>query len=829
MIELKNVFKEYKTKAENVVALNNVSLQLPDKGFVFLLGKSGCGKSTLLNVVSGLDKVTSGEIIVNGEKLNNFSSKQLDDYRNRSVGFVFQEYNLIDEYSVYENIAISLSLRGDKNLQDKVAKALEMVGLAGYEKRKTSELSGGQKQRIAIARAIVAEVEILFADEPTGNLDSGSSKEIFDLLKELSKTHLVFTVTHDEENARAYGDRVITMSDGKVIADEVLNDTSKCVEDLSPNKSDDFSATPLKDNQNPLKIGGKKNNKGINLLSLTKLSFINAWKKKWRLMVTVVLFFFMLTLFGVSVAALRYDAVNVTLNTFYEQGVNEVKVGQTGIDGDRIRFTQKDIQDLQGKFPEQKFNYMYKSYNGPLLDIPELSVSAYSGSTITEINSGVIEQYGFDLCWGRLPKKYDEVCLTKYVCDEIIKNGLFINIKSYSDFGNRTFSSKKYKSIPFKVVGIVDTKTENFESKLQNILFDETGVNTVVMEELEGSYTASIMVSKEFLDKFYYNDNDARAEYSYYKYNPLFPPSMRPPELTTDTNITVYQESYIDVSKENFGNIVYMQGKTNIGYGEIVISRSLMVDKAREMFPDSIQILTDEQINQYLNSGVAKLGNVVLQSHTSVKTKAFKIVGYYQGDSRALIMNNDELIEIKDWYGVGHINTKLTGNKKIDSKLINEFLKPAYRIYSFCGLDVDAVNDLALTYQKFGLYATLAFGVFSVIMMANFIVTSINSNKKQIGILRALGMRASGIVYMFMLESLIAGMIAFLLATIAVFPVALLLSHLYVQYVVFVQALVITIVEILAMFGLSVAVCVLASIIPIIKKSRVQPVKLLKE
>ena len=201
MFKLKNVVKEYTSKSGKVVALNNINLTLQDTGFVFLLGKSGCGKSTFLNVLSGLDKVTSGDIEVNGENLKDFSPKALDDYRNRSVGFVFQEYNLIEEYSVYENVAISLSLRRENNIDEKVSEALTLVGLAGYEKRKISELSGGQKQRIAIARAIVANVEVLFADEPTGNLDSVSSKEIFEILQKLSKKFLVFTVTHDAESA----------------------------------------------------------------------------------------------------------------------------------------------------------------------------------------------------------------------------------------------------------------------------------------------------------------------------------------------------------------------------------------------------------------------------------------------------------------------------------------------------------------------------------------------------------------------------------------------------------------------------------------------------
>ena len=201
MIELKNVSKTYKSKkATNTMALKNISIKFPEKGMVFILGKSGSGKSTLLNVIGGLDKYDSGEIIINGKSTNTFKGKDYDAFRNTYMGFIFQEFNLIEDYLV-------------KNI-------LEKVELTEVSKRKTNELSGGQKQRIAIARAVIKNPEIVLADEPTGNLDSSTGEQIWKILKDLSKDKLVIVVSHDTESAHKYADRIIEIQDGTIIKDE---------------------------------------------------------------------------------------------------------------------------------------------------------------------------------------------------------------------------------------------------------------------------------------------------------------------------------------------------------------------------------------------------------------------------------------------------------------------------------------------------------------------------------------------------------------------------------------------------------------------------------
>ena len=230
MLSVKNLTKIYKTnKGVEVRALDNVSLDFSETGMVFLLGRSGSGKSTLLNICGGLDKATKGEVIVQGRSSKDFSQSDFDSYRNTYIGFVFQEYNILNEFSVEQNIALALQLQNKTGDKNQVEKILESVDLAGVGKRKPNTLSGGQRQRVAIARALIKDPKIIMADEPTGALDSNTGKQIFETLKKLSQTHLVIVVSHDRGFAEQYGDRIIELADGKIISDVSKNATSESI------------------------------------------------------------------------------------------------------------------------------------------------------------------------------------------------------------------------------------------------------------------------------------------------------------------------------------------------------------------------------------------------------------------------------------------------------------------------------------------------------------------------------------------------------------------------------------------------------------------------
>ncbi len=219
MIKITNLKKTYKSGKGISLALDNVTFNIKEKGLVFILGKSGSGKSTLLNILGTLDEKTIGTITISGENYDNFKQNELDSFRNDYIGFIFQDCCLIESINVYDNLRLVLDLQKEKN-DAIIYQSLERVGLKGLEKRYPNQLSAGQRQRVAIARALVKRPRIILADEPTGNVDSNTGKLILDILKELSTNCLILLVSHNQDDAFRYADRIIEIKDGKIISDE---------------------------------------------------------------------------------------------------------------------------------------------------------------------------------------------------------------------------------------------------------------------------------------------------------------------------------------------------------------------------------------------------------------------------------------------------------------------------------------------------------------------------------------------------------------------------------------------------------------------------------
>ena len=221
MLQLKNIVKNYAAGENTVRALRGISLQFRPHEFVSILGPSGCGKTTMLNIIGGLDKYTSGDLVIDGRSTKKYKDRDWDTYRNHSIGFVFQSYNLIPHQSVLQNVELALTLSGvSKRERRQRAKAvLEQVGLGDQMKKKPSQMSGGQMQRVAIARALVNNPDIILADEPTGALDTETSVQVMEILKEVAKDRLVIMVTHNPDLANTYSTRIIRMLDGEITSD----------------------------------------------------------------------------------------------------------------------------------------------------------------------------------------------------------------------------------------------------------------------------------------------------------------------------------------------------------------------------------------------------------------------------------------------------------------------------------------------------------------------------------------------------------------------------------------------------------------------------------
>lgn len=271
MLEVVDIKKKYELKDQTVDALKGVSIRFRDSEFVSILGPSGCGKTTLLNIIGGLDKYSSGDIIIDGKSTTKYKDKDWDNYRNHRIGFVFQSYNLIPQLTVLENVELALRLSGIKK-KDRKLRAIEVlnkVGLADKLKSKPNQLSGGQMQRVAIARALVNDPEIILADEPTGALDSKTSVQIMELLKEVSKDRLVIMVTHNPELANTYSTRIINLLDGELLSDSnPYKPRKKVVVETEQPKIEKFKKT--------------KKKKSMSFFSALSLSFKNLLTKKGR-------------------------------------------------------------------------------------------------------------------------------------------------------------------------------------------------------------------------------------------------------------------------------------------------------------------------------------------------------------------------------------------------------------------------------------------------------------------------------------------------------------------------------------------------------------------
>ena len=267
MLKLTNITKEYPVAAGTVHALKGVSIEFRPSEFVAVLGQSGCGKTTLLNIIGGLDRYTSGDLIIRGKSTKNYKARDWDTYRNHSVGFVFQSYNLISHQSVLANVELALTLSGVKKAERRrrAIEALEKVGLGDQLHKKPNQMSGGQMQRVAIARALVNDPEILLADEPTGALDSETSVQVMDLLQEISKDRLVIMVTHNPELAEEYATRIVRLLDGNIIADSAPYDSGE---------------------QEAVAAAGKQKHASMSAITAFSLSLSNLMTKKGRAILT---------------------------------------------------------------------------------------------------------------------------------------------------------------------------------------------------------------------------------------------------------------------------------------------------------------------------------------------------------------------------------------------------------------------------------------------------------------------------------------------------------------------------------------------------------------
>jgi ABC-type lipoprotein export system ATPase subunit len=572
MLEVIDLFKSYSVKkGPEVVALNHVSLTFPETGLVFILGRSGAGKSTFLNVLGGLEKADGGEIRIEGKSSKDFSSADYDAYRNTYLGFVFQEYNLLSEYSVKGNLELALSLQGKESDPSLISQALAEVDLSGYEERKVNALSGGQRQRVAIARALIKNPKVILADEPTGALDSESSLEILHLLKRLSEEKLVIVVTHDQEFAQEFGDRIITFKDGKITEDKIIHETKKSL-------------------QNPTGLQWQKAH--LRFSNSLKMALSSCVSKPVKLVISILLTSIAFTFLGVSASAARFDAEASGMKALKYTNNNFVQMrkGYDTYDAEQKRYSslsmplgKKDLEALDSKtglhFEGRTANQeipLHNNYAGDAshtyIYYPKEAVDVYPVDALPS---------DFPLVSGRLPQAQGEACITlreleafehfgyqiyDLVTDkEIVTPASEINAQSIL---GKVLTGHSNSLTSYTIVGVVDTHFDGTPYASLKAL-DDAGSATIAGSDvyLSGALTTR---NESSFDTVLFTLR--RAESSYQRNNRFY--LNRLDSFATLKDEATQRYAGFDCGHEFVQDqpFVFANGKSSLAFNEVLVS-----------------------------------------------------------------------------------------------------------------------------------------------------------------------------------------------------------------------------------------------------------------
>ena len=430
LISLKNVSKFYYSKGVIASGFTKVNVDFNDGEFVAITGESGSGKSTLLNVISGLDSYEEGEMYINGEETSHYTERDFEDYRRKYIGNIFQSFNLVNSYTVYQNIELVLLLNGNKkkDIKQNVLDLIKKVGLNKFKNTKVSKLSGGQKQRVAIARALAKETPIIIADEPTGNLDSRSATEVLKLLSEIAQDKLVIIVTHNYDQIEKYVTRKITMHDGRITEDKIV-----------------------KENNNKFEIK-TTNYKKITLFNKIRLGIRNAFNIKVKFLLLLFMFLFIICAITVNYSSNKEDEVILQRN-----GVNNYLMDTND---KKIIIKKKD----KTAFNDEDYKNISKLKNISVINKDDIVLDSMIDLTDAKSNifiTGFVKDlslFNGELTYGRMPENdnemiavspaYDYYLAEKH--DEVLDSYFYL----YDGYGPDTF--KKFKIVGIKLEDIND-------------------------------------------------------------------------------------------------------------------------------------------------------------------------------------------------------------------------------------------------------------------------------------------------------------------------------------------------------------------------------------
>ena len=616
MLKLKNICKSYKTGDFFQQVLKDVNLEFRKNEFVSILGPSGSGKTTLLNIIGGLDRYDKGDLIINGKSTKKFKDRDWDAYRNNCIGFVFQSYNLISHISILANVELSMTLSGvsHKERREKALEALDKVGLKAHASKKPNQLSGGQMQRVAIARAIVNDPDIILADEPTGALDSKTSKQIMDLIKELSKDKLVIMVTHNAELAKEYSTRIVEFRDGNL-----LNDSNPITNEKEKNDKFDIKKTSM------------------SFFTALNLSFNNIITKKGRTFLTA--FASSIGIIGIALILSLSNGFDIQIDIFEKETLSSLPImisktnmemdedtmlEMTGQNDELESYTDKEeIYPLEpitetithkNIFTDEYIDYIeninpklvagISYYRATALNILNYSNDKYNIVNTTNFSAipvnidedGVsIVESNYDIIYGNMPNEYNELVILvdsknrldsklleslgfdttqKTISFEdlinkevklVLNNDYYKSLGSYYTF-NQDYSSmyNSDNAITLKIVGIMRGKDSNklttstsgmlYTNDLLNYVIEKNNESDIVKTQKEVNY--NVLTGEVFTnDESGTETKDNTLAYLGADTYPMMI-NIYPKDFDTKEEIIAYLDKYND-NQDDEHKIVY--------------------------------------------------------------------------------------------------------------------------------------------------------------------------------------------------------------------------------------------------------------------------------
>ena len=756
MIKLENINKYYQSGTEKIHALKNINLVFPKKGLIFILGPSGCGKSTLLNLLGGLDKADEGDIYIEDKPLSKFSKQDLNNYLNSYLGFVFQEYNILKDLNLYENISLPLEIQNvpKKVIAEKVKQTIEDVDLKNLDKRRINELSGGQRQRIAIARALIKDPKLIIADEPTGNLDSVTGETIFNLFKKLSQDRLIIIVTHDEESAYKYGDRIVRIDDGAV-ADDVIQTNE--IQDYTPEK------LKLKKAHIPLRIS-------------VKLALKNMWHKKFRflamaLITTLSLVFlsFTIELNGDKIRENVYTSVEAEYlytdilekielpDSFIKTSVYDKYIGAP--------LTKNSYQEIKSKINDLNL-HQYSVVN-----IDVTGARKYLGNYFFTGDINYIIKFdptnSYELIAGRTPNgpsdefdiknDFKEVMITDYLVEMFNFYGIYPSAVLPQDYLNKTINLKEYEN--YKIVGVIKTNYEKWSNlssshkeldltEKQNFAFSNDWKSMCAVYMPEEYFNEQKLLSNPSLNLILYymdvvitNNNDSS-------------------NIKRATLTSINQSIIEGTIGQGWRRQEYKMGNHPSSDNQIAVP----INIARELFPDISLEETDLatlSTNFYKYIYGKKIKIDFSSNGTLSRSNEFTICGLLDEDENIELSSN----AIETYFKFlneesEYIIAELPKTPEKAYSVFKSAYKKGYILNVFAyreDIDSYVVDPFISLLSKVGLFV---FAIFTIGILWTIISIEIVDSKKEIGIFRSIGLSGMKVSFIFAFQTIVINIIA---------------------------------------------------------------------